>query len=68
MTVAENISYPLSVQQQTLTRDETVALMAEVGLADDLLTRPATQLSGGQQQRVALARALALSPEGITAR
>lgn len=63
MTVAENIAYPRSLQQQKISTEETVALLEESGLSAELLSRPALQLSGGQQQRVALARALALSPE-----
>ncbi len=39
------------------------ALAHEVGLAAQLLERPATSLSGGQRQRIAIARALARDPE-----
>ncbi|GAA2179747.1 ABC transporter ATP-binding protein [Leucobacter tardus] len=39
------------------------ALAAEVGLAPELLARPAAELSGGQRQRLAIARALARDPD-----
>ncbi len=38
------------------------ALLAEVGLEDDLMHRYPHQLSGGQRQRVIIARALAVAP------
>lgn len=38
-------------------------LLAEVGLAPELVDRLPHQLSGGQRQRVSIARALALTPE-----
>jgi putative ABC transport system ATP-binding protein len=65
VTVGENLAYPLRWQQQTLTREDGVALLCEVGLPEDFYGRRAQQLSGGQQQRVALARALALSPTAL---
>jgi putative ABC transport system ATP-binding protein len=43
-------------------RAQALALLAEVGLADQAHKRPA-QLSGGQRQRVAIARALVGSPK-----
>ena len=39
------------------------ALMAEVGLDQELLTRRPRELSGGQRQRIAIARALAADPQ-----
>jgi glutamate transport system ATP-binding protein len=43
-------------------RDEAMALLERVGVADQAGKMPA-QLSGGQQQRVAIARALAMHPK-----
>ena len=45
-------------------RQEGVALLTKVGLAEKLDALPA-KLSGGQQQRVAIARALAMQPKVI---
>ena len=45
-------------------REEGMALLERVGLADKANAYPA-QLSGGQQQRVAIARALAMQPKLI---
>ncbi|HSD37344.1 MAG TPA: ABC transporter ATP-binding protein [Rhodocyclaceae bacterium] len=39
--------------------------LAQVGLAEELLTRRPVALSGGQRQRVAIARALVLKPDVI---
>ncbi|MEM0906841.1 MAG: ABC transporter ATP-binding protein [Pseudomonadota bacterium] len=42
---------------------KSVALLAELDLPAELLTRRPRELSGGQQQRVAVARALAADPD-----
>lgn len=47
-------------------RDATMAMLEEVGLADQRNQRP-NQLSGGQQQRVAIARALVKQPKLVLA-
>jgi iron(III) transport system ATP-binding protein len=66
MTVAENVSFPLTVaKHRRYSRAEIESgvqrALAIVGL-DGFQKRPATQLSGGQQQRVALARAVVQQP------
>jgi len=68
MTVADNVSFGLSVRKRRLRpsrearrqrADELLRLVHLDGLGD----RYPAQLSGGQRQRVALARALAIEPE-----
>ncbi|MGJ4964763.1 amino acid ABC transporter ATP-binding protein [Bradyrhizobium sp. HKCCYLRH3061] len=64
LTALENvIEGPVQVQRRRLAeaRDEALALLRRVGLADKAGSYP-SQLSGGQQQRVAIARALAMKP------
>ncbi|WP_341893650.1 amino acid ABC transporter ATP-binding protein [Variovorax sp. YR752] len=66
-TVLENVMEgPVFVQKRppAQARDEALALLAKVGLAEKAQAWPA-QLSGGQQQRVAIARALAMKPEAM---
>ncbi len=45
-------------------REEAMAILERVGMADFAHVSP-TRLSGGQQQRVGIARALAMRPEAI---
>lgn len=64
-TALENVMEgPLVVQKRAAdeVRQEALALLAKVGLADKADRYP-FQLSGGQQQRVGIARALAIRPE-----
>jgi phosphonate transport system ATP-binding protein len=48
-------------------RRKACRLLADVGLEEEHLYRPATALSGGQQQRVAIARAFILDPKVVLA-
>ena len=64
MTAQQNVSLaPVHVLKRSQAEADrrSAELLARVGLADKLDSRPA-QLSGGQQQRVAIARALAMDP------
>jgi len=51
------------LRTSTRTADTPEALLAQVGLAADLVRRRPATLSGGQRQRVAIARALAADPD-----
>jgi len=65
MTALQNIvEGPVHVlgRRPAEAKEEALALLARVGLADKRDAYPA-QLSGGQQQRVAIARALAMRPK-----
>jgi polar amino acid transport system ATP-binding protein len=65
MTAAENVwNAPVRVLgvPKDKARQDALALLDRVGLADKAESRP-SQLSGGQQQRVAIARALAMRPK-----
>ncbi len=67
MTVVENVMYaPVKIlgKKKDEAREEAVALLRKVGLAEKADALPAS-LSGGQKQRVAIARCLAMHPEVI---
>ena len=65
MTALENImEAPVQVRgdSKAVARQQALALLERVGLAERAGNYPA-ELSGGQQQRVAIARALAMKPK-----
>ena len=64
-TALENVmEAPVHVARvpRTEAREQALALLSKVGLADRADHLP-SELSGGQQQRVAIARALAMKPQ-----
>jgi phospholipid/cholesterol/gamma-HCH transport system ATP-binding protein len=66
LTVEQNVGFPLEHHRREMPRSERAervqALLAEVGLENDLKKMP-SDISGGMQKRVGLARALALEPD-----
>ena len=67
MTVLENITdAPIHLLHipEAQAREEAIALLKKVGLAQKADVYP-SELSGGQKQRVAIARAMAMHPEVI---
>ncbi|WP_062517875.1 amino acid ABC transporter ATP-binding protein [Demequina gelatinilytica] len=64
-TILENVTLgPVKVKKEpkAQAREEAMALLERVGVANQAQKYPA-QLSGGQQQRVAIARSLAMKPK-----
>ncbi|HEX5183281.1 MAG TPA: ABC transporter ATP-binding protein [Allosphingosinicella sp.] len=67
-TALENVELPLLYRGESrrLRREQGMAALAKVGLAEWSHHKP-NELSGGQQQRVAIARALATDPDVLLA-
>lgn len=66
MTVADNVAFPLIMNEPKLGRGEVTdrvdAALESVGLLQSKQQNP-SELSGGQQKRIGVARALILKPE-----
>lgn len=68
MTVRRIIAEPLIVHREgspSWIDDQVAALLEQVGLKPDCMTRFPHEFSGGQRQRIAVARSLALKPDFI---
>ena len=66
LTGLENVMLPAELRGETLAKEQAIALLDKVGLADRVTHYP-RQLSGGEQQRVAIARAFASNPSVLFA-
>lgn len=70
MTVLDLVAEPLDLHRlcpRSERRERVKALLARVGLSEDMLGRTTAALSGGQVRRVAIARALASGPSVLVA-
>ena len=61
LTALENVMLPLELGGADSARQQALAILGQVGLAERVSHYPA-QLSGGEKQRVAIARAFATEP------
>lgn len=70
MTVAQQVGLPLYLHYDlslTERSERVTAMLAQVGLGEDVLAKYPHELSGGQRQRVGIATALVTSPRLIIA-
>lgn len=62
-SVYENLTLPLELQGESLSKNDALELLHDVGLEKELLERKVKDLSGGQRQKVSIARTLVNKPE-----
>lgn len=70
MTVAQQVGLPLYLHYDlslTERSERVTAMLAKIGLGEDVLAKYPHELSGGQRQRVGIATALVTSPRLIIA-
>lgn len=66
LSVEENLTLPLLLDQRRVDKDRLAGIVATLGLGDRLKNLP-NQLSGGEQQRVSIGRALINNPALVLA-
>lgn len=57
-TVFDNLALPRKLQNKTLSTEEAISYLEDVGLDEGFLRRSVDELSGGQRQKVSIARTL----------
>ncbi len=69
MTIGRTLAEPIAIHKlpEAQARDRLRAIMARLGLPQDVLGKFPHQISGGQARRVGVARALVMQPEVIVA-
>lgn len=68
MKIGDIVSEPIlnfKLMNKRQAKEESVKLLAKVGITEEYINRYPHQLSGGQKQRVAIARAISLNPKII---
>lgn len=62
-TVADNLNFPFQIRNQAPDQERQHALLEQVNLPADYLSKNIASLSGGEKQRIALIRNLMFEPE-----
>jgi len=63
LTVIDLFNHVISAHSLSLSRNDIISLLKDVGLDESLLERLPYQLSGGQRQRLLIAKALIVKPD-----